>query len=112
MVYVGWRAGHLLFIAFATLTACAVQEMARIHDGLKRVGLATCAIVLALGVPTFAVDLYKTQDVSNRRQAAGFHWTLVLSPADLHALDWIRRFTPQDAVVQVDPWARRPWTRR
>ena len=76
----------------------------------RGLGLATIGIIGLLGVPTFAIDFYNTQDLSNRMEGAGFRWTLVLAPEELHALDWIRRWTPPQAVVQVEPFVRDPGT--
>ena len=40
----------------------------------------------------------------------GFRWTLVLDRDELEALAWIRALTPQDAVVQIDPFPRDAYT--
>ena len=105
-VYVGWRAGHLLFVAFTVLTAYALQEIGR-DTAARRATAAAVFVVLALSAaPTFAIDLYNTQDIDNREQGMGFPWTLVLDRDELEALGWIRAMTPPDAVVQIDPFAR------
>ncbi len=105
-VYVGWRAGHLLFIAFAPLAAVALQELWR--RGVRaRVITASAALILAAAAaPTLAVDVYNAQDTENRAQGPGFPWTLVLTPDELAAIDWIRRFTPEEAIVQIEPHVR------
>ena len=109
-VYVGWRAGHLLFVAFTVLTAYALQEIGS-GTAARRGAAAALFVVLALSAaPTFAIDLYNTQDIDNREQAAGFRWTLVLDRDELEALAWIRALTPQDAVVQIDPFPRDAYT--
>jgi hypothetical protein len=36
----------------------------------------------------------------------GFRWTVLLSPAEIVGLDWIKKFTPKDARVQVEPDVR------
>jgi hypothetical protein len=109
-VYVGWRAGHLLFVAFTVLTAYALQEIGR-GTAAKRATAAAVFVVLALAaVPTFAIDLYNTQDIDNREQGMGFKWTLVLDRDELAALAWIRTLTPQNAVVQIDPFPRDAYT--
>jgi hypothetical protein len=64
----------------------------------------------ALSFPTFAIDFYNTQDVTNRGPGAGFPWTLVLSHEEIAALDWIRGSTRPDAIVQVEPHVRDPAT--
>ena len=105
-VYVGWRAGHLLFVAFTVLTAYALQEIAS-GTAVRRFTAAALFVVLGLSaVPTFAIDLYNTQDIDNREQGMGFPWTLVLDRDELEALAWIRTLTPPDAVVQIDPFPR------
>ncbi len=109
-VYVGWRAGHLLFVAFTALTAYALQEIGNGTAG-RRVAAASLFVVLGLSaVPTFAIDLYNTQDIDNREQGMGFRWTLVLDRDELEALAWIRTLTPPNAVVQIDPFPRDAYT--
>ena len=61
-------------------------------------------------LPTVAIDLYNTQDLSNRAMAAGFPWTLVLGHDEVNALRWIATQTPPDARVQVEALARDPGT--
>ena len=109
-VYVGWRAGHLLFVAFTVLTAYALQEIGS-GTATRQGAAAALFVVLALSAaPTFAIDLYNTQDIANREQGMGFRWTLVLDRDELEALAWIRALTPQDAVVQIDPFPRDAYT--
>ena len=105
-VYVGWRAGHLLFVAFTVLTAYALQEIGRGTVGRRAAAAALFAVLALSAAPTFAIDLYNTQDIDNRAQGMGFPWTLVLDRDELEALAWIRTLTPSDAVVQIDPFAR------
>ena len=101
--YVGWRAGHLLFMAFAPLAGYAWQELWA-RGGSARAGVALGAAVLALGaLPMIAVDLYNTQDTANRRPGPSFHWTEIITLDELEALRWIKMSTPPDALVQVDP---------
>jgi hypothetical protein len=109
-VYVAWRAGHLLFIAFAPLIAFAVQEIRR--RGVRvRVAATAGGVLLALAAaPTTVIDLYNTQDIANRRMGPGFPWTLVLSHGELEGLAWIKEWTRPDAVVQVEPFVRDPAT--
>jgi hypothetical protein len=105
-VYVGWRAGHLLFVAFVVLVGYAVQQLMA-HGRAVRSATAVALTVLALlAAPTFAIDLYNTQDIDNRMQAPGFRWTLVLEPEEVEALTWLRKLTPPEAIVQVDPFTR------
>src|SRR5262249_33945170 len=62
--------------------------------------IAAAAAIAAL--PTVIIDLYNSQDVANRGQGPGFRWTVILSPDEGKALEWIRRSTPKDARLQVD----------
>jgi hypothetical protein len=106
-VYVGWRVGHLWFIASVVLTAL-VWRWVRAHANpvTRRSMTGALAVALLSAFPTTAIDIYNTQDITNRNQGPGFPWTLVLSPAELDALDWIRRETRPDAVFQLDAAAR------
>jgi hypothetical protein len=109
-VYVGWRAGHLLFIAFAPFVGFALQEAWAASPRVRRITAAGAAVLALLAAPTVAIDLYNTQDTSNRGEAPGFRWTLIVTPDELEALAWIRQRTPQSAIVQVDPEVRDPQT--
>jgi hypothetical protein len=105
-VYVGWRAGHFLFVAFGALTGYALQALLR-HGGAVRYATAAIAAIVALAAaPMTLIDLYNTQDVSNRAWGPGFPWTLVLTPDEVEALTWVRRFTRPDARVQIEPNVR------
>ena len=105
-VYVGWRSGHFLFVAFAVLTAFAFQELWR-SGRAARIGTVSATILLALmSLPTFAIDFYNTQDVTNYKPGAPYSWTLVLSPDEVAALAWIRTWTARDAIVQMEPHVR------
>jgi hypothetical protein len=55
-----------------------------------------------------AIDVFNAQDTDNRRQGAGFPWTLVITPDERTAFDWIRTNTPAKAIVQVEPFVRDP----
>jgi hypothetical protein len=105
-VYVGWRAGHLLFISFAVLSGYALQELARKSPTMRSTMVVTGLLLTVLAIPTFAIDYYNTQDISNRKQASGFKWTLVLSHDEIAMFDWIKQYTNKNAIVQVEPFAR------
>ncbi len=111
-VYVGWRAGHFIFIVAGGLIGHGVDVFAwRGPSSRRRFAAATGFVMAALlGLPTSLIDIYNTQDVANRQLAAGFPWTLVLSRDELQALQWIRTSTPRDARVQVEPTQRDPAT--
>ncbi|MGE0043379.1 MAG: hypothetical protein AB7H88_01280 [Vicinamibacterales bacterium] len=105
-VYVGWRVGHLSFMALGVLAAFGFGRLPALARPLRWAALAAIALTAAAAAPTLAIDLYNTQDVSNREMAAGFHWTLVLTHDDEDALAWVRAHTPPDSVFQLDAMAR------
>jgi len=49
------------------------------------------------------IDLYSAQDVDFRERGPSFRWTEVVTPDELEALEWIKTYTPPDALVQPDP---------
>ena len=103
-VWVGWRSGHMLLIAFAAMSGA---WLTRVWQGPWRVPLlAGVAFFVIPAVPTVAVDVYNAQDITNRTEGAGFPWTLVITPAEREALEWVRHSTPATAVVQIEPGAR------
>jgi hypothetical protein len=105
-VYVGWRVGHLLFMASIVPMALAFEHAASASGWARTARIAMVAGVAAIAAPTVLIDLYNTQDVSNRRMAAGFRWTLVLSRDDLDAFRWIKGHTSPSAIFQVNVKAR------
>ncbi|HEY7502244.1 MAG TPA: hypothetical protein VH740_27235 [Vicinamibacterales bacterium] len=105
-VYVGWRSGHFLFVALAVLTAFGLQELWRLGRA-ARMATACVTIGLALmAVPTFAIDFYNTQDVTNYKPNDKYSWTLLQSADEIAAWTWIRTWTPPGAIVQIEPHAR------
>jgi len=110
-VYVGWRAGHLIFITCGGLIGWTWWRLLhRTGRALHAAGVTAFVLCVAITAPTVAIDLYNVQDLSNRETAAGFPWTLMLGHDELNALRWIANNTPIDARVQVDPVARDPGT--
>jgi hypothetical protein len=105
-VYVGWRAGHFLFVALAVLTAYALQELWRRSSRVRGTAALTAAALAMLALPTFAIDFYNTQDIGNYDLDNNYSWTLVQSRDEIAALTWIRTFTRPDAIVQIEPYAR------
>jgi hypothetical protein len=105
-VWVGWRAGHLLFIALTVLVGVLLTAT----SGAPRIArVATWCLVFVLAaaaLPTVAVDVFNAQDTSNLKPAPGFPWTLTLSRAEVEALRWLKTQTPADAVVQPDVFTR------
>ena len=105
-VYVGWRVGHLLFMG-STVIFALLFEWLSVLERPKRIALtALSAIVLLGAVPTTAIDLYNTQDITNRGDGPSFKWTMVLTPEDLQLFAWLKQNTAPAAVVQVDPKLR------
>lgn len=109
-VYVGWRVGHFVFILTAPLAAWALQRMWLSQQVPRAVTFGALLIGAMASLPTIVIDLYNTQDVTNRRPAAGFPWTLIITHNEQAALDWIRTTTPPWSVVQIDPVVRDPAT--
>jgi hypothetical protein len=68
--------------------------------------LGVLVIAFLAGLPTTLIDIYNTQDITNHNMAPSAHWTLVLSPDELQAFDWIQKNTRPEALFQVDPLAR------
>lgn len=109
-VWVGWRAGHLLLIGLGMLTGVAIDALRMQSRPIRWVGGCVAAVLFALAVPTVAIDVRNARDIANRDRMPLFPWTLVLSKAEIEGLEWIRRSTPPDAIVQVDPQARNAGT--
>ncbi len=111
-VYVGWRAGHFLFVAMAVLTGYALQELWRAGGTRRVVSSVAAAIVAILALPTFAIDFYNTQDVTNYKADDNYSWTLILSHDEVAALAWLRTMTRPEAIVQNEPHVRegRRWS--
>ena len=96
-VWMAWRAGSVLLVALGLVAARALSGPLSL----------THAIILAPAVLTVSLDVYNAADVANRNPSpGGFPWTTVVPRAEREALDWIRRETPPDAVVQWDVRAR------
>lgn len=105
-VYVGWRVGHVVFIALAPLVGLALRA-ARQLSGARAAVAWTAVAILAVGaVPMYAIDAYNTQDVENQTDGPSFRWTMVLTPGELEGLAWLREHTDPSATVQVDPYSR------
>lgn len=105
-VYVAWRASHLIFISLAALCGFAFQEWWASGGWARWMMTGIGTIVGLAALPTVLIDLHNAQDVDNRQMGPGFRWTVVLPPAELDGLDWIKRQTPQNARVQIEPYSR------
>jgi hypothetical protein len=105
-VYVGWRVGHLWFIASVALSALVFAWLATLGFKARLAWGAALGISIAAAVPTTAIDVYNTQDIYNWGQGPGFDWTLILTPEEQELFDWIKKNTPPSAVFQVDAYQR------
>jgi hypothetical protein len=107
--YIGFRAGQILQLA---LPGLAAHALARVWQWQPRAAIAVTAVLVAVGFPTTAIDTFNAQDINNREMGPGFHWTVSLTPEEQEAFLWIRRETPADAIVQMDPVAhgRETWS--
>ena len=99
-VWVGWRAGHLLFVALTVFTAILLAVIHRSPTGIRLAAWPLIAVLVAAALPTVAMDIYNAQDVTNRQAGPGFPWTLVLSKGEVEALDWLKTRTPPHVIVQ------------
>jgi hypothetical protein len=110
IVWIGWRAGQILLL---TLTPLAALAFARAADSRYKTLVWAAAVALfVVGLPTTAIDAYNAQDIWNRRMGAGFRWTVLVTPDQRRAFEWIRQSTPRDAIVQMEPnvRGRETWT--
>jgi hypothetical protein len=105
-VYVGWHVGKVAFVALTPLCAYALQEWWTMRDRRRTTLLAAAGVVALAALPTVLIDLYNTQDVTNRAEGPGFRWTVLLSPGEVQGLSWISEHTYARARVQVEPAVR------
>lgn len=105
-VYVAWRASHVIFMALAPLCGFAVQEWWAAGGAARWAMVSAAAAVALAALPTVVIDIYNAQDVANRTDGPGFKWTVVLTPAELEGLAWIKQHTPINARVQIEPFSR------
>ena len=107
-VWVGWRSGHQLLIAFSIIGAAALTAAWRVPR--LRLPLVIAVLVLAVpAVPTVAIDVFNAQDVTNRNQGPAFPWTLVITPDEREALNWLKSATPPTAIVAIRTCRARCW---
>jgi hypothetical protein len=109
-VYAGWRVGHLLFMGSTVIFALCFEWMSDLAAAHRRALVGLVAAVLLGAVPTTAIDLYNTQDITNRGDGPSFKWTMVMTPEDLQLFAWLKANTAPDAIVQVDPKPRATYT--
>jgi len=107
--YIGFRAGQLLQL---TLPGLAAVFFARLWHYRRSMAVGVAVLLLAIGLPTTLIDSFNAQDINNREMGPGFRWTITLTPEEQEAFQWIRRETPTEAIVQMDPIAhgRETWS--
>ena len=105
-VYVGWRVGHLTFMALVPVVGLAFAGLGDVRGWRRRLAAGGVALVTALALPTTAIDAFSTQDIEPNGMGPAWKRTEVLSPAEQEGLQWLRTRTPTTAVVQVDTMAR------
>jgi hypothetical protein len=103
-VYVGWRVGHFLFISATVVIAILFERLAKAP--VRPLGWAAVAVLGLMGLPTTAIDVYNTQDITNHGPAPAGNWTLRLTPDDRQVFAWIKDNTDPKDVFQVDPVER------
>jgi hypothetical protein len=105
--YVPFRAFHMLYLVCAVWMAFAVDTWQGWRRPARLATWAAVAILVALALPTVALDWYNTRDIRNvDLNPGGFAWTVRIGPGDQAALRWIRRNLPTDATVQTDAETR------
>jgi hypothetical protein len=114
--WVPFRGGQIFLVTAPAIVARGLVLLWQANR--PRLAVAVVAVVVVAGFPTSMIDLYNTQDVTNRGLSPGpvcppscslssaFHWTIAISRSEQAALDWIRTQTPPAAVVQADPISR------
>jgi hypothetical protein len=101
--WVGFRAGQILLLMLPALLARPLWVLSRRRPWAA---VALCVVILIGGLPTTGIDTYNAQDISNRRQGPGFHWTLPVTRAQQDAFAWVQSNLPEDATLQMEPMLR------
>lgn len=100
--WIGFRAGQLFLIAVPALIARGFVTT----GAARRVAVAAAIAAVLAGTPTTAIDVYNAQDTANVSEGPIGPWTVSISPDQQAGLAWIRRATPQTAIVQMEPTVR------
>lgn len=102
--WVGFRAGHLMLLSLPALTA---RFLTWALESARPIAIAVIVAILAAGIPTFIIDAYNAQDITNELQSVGgFPWTRRVSPQEQAVFRWMREQTPREAVIQQDAMSR------
>jgi hypothetical protein len=100
--WIGFRSGQLFLIAVPALIARGFVTT----GAARRVAVAAAIAAVLAGTPTTAIDVYNAQDTANVSEGPIGPWTVSISPDQQAGLAWIRRATPQTAIVQMEPTVR------
>jgi hypothetical protein len=92
LFWVGFRTGQIFFVLAPAIVARGFVVLWR--PRLKRFAVALALLVVLTGAPTTVIDAFNAQDVTNRSMGPGFHWTVVVTPAEREAFAWIKANTP------------------
>ncbi|HET7695540.1 MAG TPA: hypothetical protein VFK57_07525 [Vicinamibacterales bacterium] len=100
--WISFRSGQLFLIAVPALIARGFVTT----GAARRTAVAAAIAAAVIGTPTTAIDAYNAQDTSNVSDGPIGPWTVLISPDQRAGLDWLRRGTPQTAIVQMEPLVR------
>ena len=102
--WMAFRAGQMMIVALAALVA---RFLAGAGRGPRRwTTFAVAGLCLAVGAPTTLIDEYNARDITNFAMGPGFPWTIVVTPEQNAAYQWLREHTPETAIVQMDARSR------
>jgi hypothetical protein len=100
--WVGFRAGQMFLVAVPALVAGGLAT-----SGMRRrITVAVVALAALAGAPTTLIDAYNAQDITNVSPSPNGPWTVTVTADESQGLEFLRRVTPANAVVQMDPLAR------
>jgi hypothetical protein len=105
-VYVGWRVGHLWFIAAAGLAGLTLSWVASLRGWSRAIATVVAAGLVLVALPTTLIDIYNTGDIANRAWSPSFRWTMVIPRSEWQAYEWLKRETSSDALIQWDSEVR------
>ena len=100
----------MLLIAFTAIAGAALTRWWTRVPAFRLPLASLLVAAFAAAAPTVAIDVYNAQDIHLREWGAGFPWTLVITPAQREALDWVKHRTAPDALVQPEAQLRSPAT--
>jgi hypothetical protein len=106
--WISFRAGQLFLIAVPALIGRGFTAT----GAARRISIVSAVLAVLAGTPTAAIDVYNAQDTSNVSESPIGPWTTLISPDQRAGLEWLRRSTPQTAIVQMEPMIRdrRSWS--